>query len=136
MKHQMDLINAAREVMGMAPVATEVGSQPDFPKCNIYRMLDGSPYTCFMEFALSGYEKGSLEINMQGDYLVVSSKTDSDKEKGREYTHRGIARRDFVAKYHVGKDIEVRNAKFADGLLTVELEKLQPQKSESSIKIE
>jgi molecular chaperone IbpA len=132
----MDLINTALEVMGMAPVATEVPSQPDFPLCNIYRMLDGGPSTCFMEFALSGYEKGSLSVKLEDDYLVISSKTASDKEKGREYTHRGIARRDFSSKYKVGKDVEVRNAKFVDGILTVKLEKLHPQEPEhSSIKI-
>ena len=126
----MDLINAAREAMGMVPMATGVSSQPEFPLCNIYRMLDGSPYTYFVEFAVPGYDKYSLEIKMDDEYLIISSKTGSEKEKGREYTHRGITRRDFSSKYNVGKGIEVRRAKLADGILTVELEKPQPQKPE------
>ena len=64
---------------------------------------------------------------MDSDHLVVSSRTDSDKKEDREYTHRGMARRDFSTKFYVGKDIEVRSAQFSDGLLTVELEKIVPE---------
>jgi molecular chaperone IbpA len=38
-----------------------------------------------------------------------------------------MAKRDFSTKYYIGKNVEVRSAKFADGLLTVELEKLVPE---------
>jgi molecular chaperone IbpA len=121
--HEMDLVNAALDVFTYGkdhPV-------PGFPKYNVYRMLDGSPYNHFMEFALAGYDKASLDVKMDNGHLVVSSKTDSDKKEDREYTHRGMARRDFSSRYYVGKDVEVRGAKFADGLLTVELEKLVPE---------
>jgi molecular chaperone IbpA len=64
---------------------------------------------------------------MEKDHLIVSSKTDSEKKEDREYTHRGMARRDFSTRYYVGKDVEVRGARFTDGLLTVELEKLVPE---------
>ncbi len=99
-----------------------------FPKYNVYRTLDGSPYTYFLEIALAGYDKSSLHVKMEsGGYLTVSSKTDSEKREEREYIRRGMARRDFSSKFYVGEDIEVRNAKFTDGLLTVELEKLIPE---------
>lgn len=127
MKHEMDLLNAAMGMLmpgGDAAAATT----PSFPKYNVYRMLDGSPYTHFMEFALAGYSKDSLSVTMDNGHLVVSSKTNlENKKEDREYTHRGMARRDFSSRYYVGKDVEVRSAKFADGLLTVELEKLIPE---------
>lgn len=121
MKHEQDLLNMAMS-MFEAPK-----SQSAFPKYNVYRMLDGSPYTYFMEFALAGYSKESLSVEMDNGHLVVSSKTSSDKKEDREYTHRGMARRDFSTKLFVGKNVEVRGARFTDGLLTVELEKLVPE---------
>jgi molecular chaperone IbpA len=121
MKHEKDLLDLAMSMLE-APK-----QQTSFPKYNVYRMLDGNPYTYFMEFALAGYDKGSLDVKMDRDHLVVSSKTNSDKKEEREYTHRGMARRDFSVKFYVGKDVEVRSARFADGLLTVELEKLVPE---------
>jgi molecular chaperone IbpA len=120
-KREKDLLD-----MAMSMLETPK-SQPAFPKYNVYRMLDGSPYTYFMEFALAGYDKASLDVKMEKDHLIVSSKTDSEKKEDREYTHRGMARRDFSTRYYVGKDVEVRGARFTDGLLTVELEKLVPE---------
>jgi molecular chaperone IbpA len=122
MKHEKDLLN-----MAMSMLEPMESSQPSFPKHNVYRMLDGNPYVYFMEFALAGYDKSSLDVKMERDYLIVSSKTNSDKKEEREYIHRGMARRDFSTKFYVGKNVEVRGARFADGLLTVELEKLIPE---------
>ena len=121
MKHERELLKMAMSMLDTPkPHST-------FPKYNVYRELDGSPYTYFMEFALAGYPKDALDVKMDSDHLVVSSRTDSDKKEDREYTHRGMARRDFSAKFYVGKDIEVRSAQFSDGLLTVELEKIVPE---------
>jgi molecular chaperone IbpA len=38
-----------------------------------------------------------------------------------------MARRDFNVKFSIEKDVEVKSAKFSDGLLTIELEKLVPE---------
>lgn len=121
MKREQDLLNVAMSML--EPSRT----QTSFPKYNVYRMLDGSPYTYFMEFALAGYDKASLDVKMDKGHLVVSSKTDSEKKEEREYTYRGMARRDFSTKYYVGEDVEVRGAKFSDGLLIVELERIVPE---------
>lgn len=121
MKREQELLNMAMSMMEPSR------SQATFPKYNVYRMLDGSPYTYFMEFALAGYDRASLDVKMDKGHLVVSSKSDSEKKEEREYTHRGMARRDFSTKFYVGEDVEVRGAKFSDGLLTVELEKLVPE---------
>ena len=101
-------------------------SSVSFPKYNIYRTMDGNPYVTFMEFALAGYKKEDLDVKIEGGYLYVSGKGDSEA-KDREYSHRGMARRDFNVKFYLDKDVEVRSAKFSDGLLTIELEKLIPE---------
>jgi molecular chaperone IbpA len=101
-------------------------SNVSFPKYNIYRAMDGNPYITFMEFALAGYKKEDLDIKLEGGYLYVSGKGDTEA-KDREYVHRGMARRDFNVKFSIEKDVEVKSAKFSDGLLTIELEKLVPE---------
>ena len=121
MKREQDLLDMAMSMLEPSR------PQTSFPKYNVYRELDGSPYTYFMEFALAGYSKDALDVKMDNGHLVVSSRTDSDKKEDREYTYRGMARRDFSTKVPVGRDIEVRSARFSDGLLTVELEKLVPE---------
>jgi len=126
--YREDSMKREQELLNMAMSMVESSRpQSSFPKYNVYRMLDGSPYTYFMEFALAGYSRDSLDVKMDKGHLVVSSKTDSEKKEEREYTHRGMARRDFSTKFYVGEDVEVRGAKFSDGLLTVELEKLVPE---------
>lgn len=110
-------------------------SPVNFPKYNIYRNMDGNPYLTYMEFALAGYKKEDLDIKLEGGYLYVSGKGAADA-KDREYSHRGMARRDFNVKYYIEKDVEVKSAKFSDGLLTIELEKLVPEeKKPKSIEI-
>jgi molecular chaperone IbpA len=110
-------------------------SSVNFPKYNVYRDMDGNPYITYMEFALAGYKKEDLDIKLEGGYLYVSGKGAADT-KDREYSHRGMARRDFNVKYYIEKDVEVKSAKFSDGLLTIELEKLVPEeKKPKSIEI-
>lgn len=110
-------------------------SSVNFPKYNVYRDMDGNPYITYMEFALAGYKKEDLDIKLEGGYLCVSGKGATDA-KDREYSHRGMARRDFNVKYYIEKDVEVKSAKFSDGLLTIELEKLVPEeKKPKSIEI-
>lgn len=101
-------------------------SSVSFPKYNIYRAMDGNPYVTFMEFALAGYKKEDLDVKIEGGCLYVSGKGDT-KAKDREYSYRGMARRDFNVKFYIEKDVEVKSAKFSDGLLTIELEKLIPE---------
>ena len=75
MKHERELLNMAMSMLD-APKPHST-----FPKYNVYRELDGSPYTYFMEFALAGYPKDALDVKMDSDHLVVSSRTDSDKKE-------------------------------------------------------
>jgi molecular chaperone IbpA len=138
MKHEVDLINTAFDLLN---AGASLATAPSFPKHNSYRMMDGNPYVWFMEFALAGYEKSSLSVRIEGENLVISSISDKSKRenkpKDQEYFHRGIAQRDFCTKFFIGKDTEVKSAKFTDGLLTVELEKLVPDEPKpSSVKID
>lgn len=107
-------------------------SSTGFPKYNIYRTIGGNPYVTFMEFALAGYRKENLDVKLESGYLLVSGKAD-ENSKDREYSHRGMARRDFNVKFQLDGDVEVRSARFSDGLLTIELEKLVPDEKKPKV---
>lgn len=131
MKHEMDLLNAA---MGM--IGTPAMKEPSFPKYDIYQLLDGNPYIYFLEFALAGFDKSSISAEMDNGYLVLSGKSSEVAKSEREYLRKGIARRDFSTRIYLGKDVEVRSANFADGMLTIEVERMIPEeKKPRSIEI-
>lgn len=110
-------------------------SSGSFPKYNVYRNMDGNPYINFVELALAGYKRENLKINVEDGYLKISGKAD-ENAKDREYDYRGMARRDFNVKFQLDGNVEVRSAKFSDGLLTIELEKLVPdEKKPKTIEI-
>lgn len=110
-------------------------SNVNFPKYNIYVDMDGSPYINFMELALAGYRRENLDIKVEEGYLKVSGRAGEDI-KTREYSHRGMAQRDFNVRFKLEGDVEVRSAHFSDGLLTIELEKLVPdEKKPKTIEI-
>jgi len=121
-QYEKELLDVALSMFGNSKQ-----EKPNFPKYNVYRMLDGSPYTYYMEFALAGYTKDSLDIKLDRGYLVLASKTSSDKKEEREYTYSGVSNQDFFTKFYLGDDVEIQNAKFVDGLLTLEVEKMVPE---------
>ncbi len=83
--------------------------------------------------AVAGFEKGDLEINLEGNQLQIKGfkKEESDD---RIFLHRGIATRQFQRNFVLAEGIEVEGASMENGLLSVDLS--QPINSEESKKIE
>ena len=50
-----------------------------------------------------------------------------DEKEEATFLHRGLARRSFTRSWAIPDDTEVREVKFTDGLLTVELGKVVPE---------
>jgi molecular chaperone IbpA len=44
-----------------------------------------------------------------------------------EYLHHGISNRDFVRSWTLGEYVEVQEANFQDGILTIGLERIVPE---------
>lgn len=81
------------------------------------------------EFAINlaapGFEKQELSIEVEAQVLTVRGER---KEAGnRNYLHRGIANGSFECKFNLEKHIEVSDAEFHNGLLTVRLVKEVPE---------
>ncbi|WP_287459752.1 Hsp20 family protein [Sphingomonas sp.] len=76
--------------------------------------------------AVAGFAPNEIEIVAQQNQLTVSGKRADDADKG-EYLHRGIATRAFERRFQLADFIEVGNARFENGLLSIELMRVVPE---------
>ncbi|KTE26635.1 MULTISPECIES: Hsp20 family protein [unclassified Sphingopyxis] len=76
--------------------------------------------------AVPGFKADEIEIVAQQNQLTVTGKPAGEDAK-RAYLHRGIARREFERRFQLADYIEVGSASFADGLLTIELNRVVPE---------
>ena len=78
-----------------------------------------------ISLALAGFKKEELDINVDRGVLTISGKKKEAKEK--TYLHKGIAFRSFERKFNLAEHIKVVGADFADGMLSVNLERELPE---------
>lgn len=76
--------------------------------------------------AVPGFKADEIEIVAQQNQLSVTGKP-AEEDTKRAYLHRGIARRAFERRFQLADYIEVGDASFADGLLTIELNRVVPE---------
>ena len=76
--------------------------------------------------AVAGFAPSEIEIVAQQNQLSVTGKRSEDADKG-EYLHRGIATRTFERRFQLADFIEVGNARFENGLLSIELKRVVPE---------
>ena len=101
---------------------------PSYPPHDIVNQKDGSHAIIL---ALAGFNKEDLDVAVKGQTLTVSSdvhnETNDDDDDVLQYNHRGIARRNFKKVFALGRNIEVENVVFKNGLLTVHLKESVPE---------
>ena len=103
-----------------------------YPVADIYRDDDGSTV---LEFALAGFKKKELAIDIQPDKrsITITGKANEENSKRQR-----IARRNFTRTYvNYDDNLDLSNAKaaFNDGLLTVRVPQ-RPEVKPVSISIE
>ncbi|HEY0263328.1 MAG TPA: Hsp20 family protein, partial [Granulicella sp.] len=76
--------------------------------------------------AVAGFAPNEIEIVAQQNQLNVTGKRAEDADKG-EYLHRGIATRAFERRFQLADFVEVWNARFENGLLSIELKRVVPE---------
>lgn len=76
--------------------------------------------------AVAGFAPDEIEIVAQQNQLSVSGRKADEPESGR-YLHRGIANRAFERRFQLADFIEVRSAKFENGLLVISLKREVPE---------
>jgi molecular chaperone IbpA len=92
-----------------------------------YNVVNGDDGRTLLEVALAGFASEDIEVETERNVLTVSArKAPADKE--RKYQHKGISYRTFSRNWQMADDVEVKDVKFKDGLLTIVLEKELPEK--------
>ena len=79
-----------------------------------------------IELAVAGFAPRDIEVVAQQNQLTVTGRRNADKDRG-EYLHRGIATRAFERRFQLADFIEVGNASFENGLLSIELKRVVPE---------
>ena len=78
-----------------------------------------------LEIALAGFSKNEVRVYTEFGKLYVEGKKEESKDAG-EFVHKGLAQRSFTRVWSLSDDTEIRDVRFNDGLLVVELGKIVP----------
>ena len=78
-----------------------------------------------LEIALAGFSKDEVKVYTEFGKLYVEGKKEESETVG-EFVHKGLAQRNFTRVWTLSDDTEIRNVRFTDGLLVVELGKIVP----------
>ena len=74
---------------------------------------------------MAGFKKDEVKVYTEFGKLYVEGKKEESENVG-EFVHKGLAQRPFTRVWSLTDDTEIRDVRFNDGLLVVELGKIVP----------
>lgn len=104
--------------------------RPEWPPYDIER-IDGSAYRISM--AVAGFSPEEIEVNQQGNVLVVAGRKETEDGQRKGLLHQGLAFRNFRQSFNLADHVRVTGANLVNGMLTIDLvrelpEALQPRR--------
>jgi HSP20 family molecular chaperone IbpA len=114
--------------------ATKTGSD-GYPPYNIERVAarENAPERLRITLAVAGFCLGDIEVTQEESQLWIRGRQREDKS--REYIHRGIAARQFQRNFLLAEGMQVLGAELANGLLSIDVVKPQPDRVVTKINI-
>ncbi|MBL4599560.1 MAG: Hsp20 family protein [Rhizobiaceae bacterium] len=102
-----------------------------YPPYNIERILtsaNGSEATDILRItlAVAGFTQDDLDITIEENQLTIRGSQQDDEDK--QYLHRGIAARQFQKSFVLAEGIEISDAELHNGLLEINLIRLEPER--------
>ena len=106
-----------------------------YPPYNIERLPgeDNVPERLRITLAVAGFSRDQLAITLEEGQLVIRGRQQDDRE--RQFLHRGIAARQFQRSFLLAEGMQVLGADLADGLLSVDLVRPEPERVIKTIDI-
>lgn len=102
-----------------------------YPPYNIEHVApDGFRIT----LAVAGFSETDLSVTTEDRQVVIRGRM-ADPDAGRVFLHRGIAARAFQRSFVLADGVEVEAAQIENGLLHVDLRRVQPQQVVQTIPI-
>jgi HSP20 family molecular chaperone IbpA len=107
-----------------------------YPPYNIERLPRAGdiPERLRITLAVAGFSRAELEITVEENELVIRGRQ-KEPEQNRVFLHRGIAARQFQRTFLLADGMRVANAELSDGLLVIDVERLEEKRSVRRIEI-
>lgn len=99
-----------------------------------YNIEQTGPSSLRITLAVAGFTMDDLSIVVEDSQLVIRGRQAEDSQ-GRVFLHRGIAARQFQRTFVLAEGIEVKGAWLDNGLLHIDLERLQPESRARTVRI-
>lgn len=99
-----------------------------YPPYNIERLsVNGSGGERLrITIAVAGFTADDLEVTVEDRQLLIKGKQREEAQK--DYLHRGIAARQFARAFVLADGMEVGGAELRNGLLTIEVHRIEPER--------
>lgn len=94
-----------------------------YPPFNI-ELAEGNRYV--ITLAVAGFSEADIAITVEDRQLVVRGQQ-AEPGPERVFLHRGIATRQFRRVFALAEGVEVSGARLENGLLTIALERSEPE---------
>ena len=106
-----------------------------YPPYNIERLAgEGDvPERLRITLAVAGFARHQLSVTLEEGQLVIRGRQQDERE--RQFLHRGIAARQFQRSFLLAEGMQVLGADLADGLLSVDLVRPEPERIVKTIEI-
>lgn len=112
----------ADHMAGLLESALNGAASRDYPPYDIEKTGEQA-YR--ISVATAGFREDELEVVAQPNLLIVRGRKAEAQDAAR-FLHHGLAQRPFEHRFELADYIVVRQAHYADGLLTIELEREVP----------
>ena len=89
-----------------------------------YNTIKLSNHEYRVEVALAGFKKEDLKVYTQEGKLIIEGSKSGDE---KNYMHKGLAQRAFTRTWALPEELVVKEVRFEDGLLLVDIEKIIPE---------
>jgi len=105
--------------------------QSNWPPYNIKKTADNK---YVIELAVAGFPQSSLDVEVASGVLTITGKADKTDENVT-YEHQGIAARDFIRKFSLIDQVEVKSADLTNGMLSIWLDMITPEENKVKVDI-
>ena len=78
-----------------------------------------------LKMAVAGISKEDLDVVREKNILTIKGCSIDDSKD--ETIYKGIASRNFKRSFNLADDIEIKDAKLKDGMLTIKMERIVPE---------
>ena len=106
-----------------------------YPPYYIERVVAEDGDRLRITLAVAGFTREQLSVTVEDNQLVIRGSQSPDADRDRQFLHRGIAARQFQRAFVLAEGIEILSAALADGLLSIDLHRPQPERTVRTIEI-